>query len=61
MPDPLIPQALSASRYEAADPATLAEVVRNEAIADLHRVLAERAVEQREMGKVLPMRVGERR
>lgn len=61
MTDPLVPQALSASRYEAADPATLAEVARNEAIADLHRVLAERAAQQREMGKVLPMRVGERR
>jgi hypothetical protein len=61
MPDPLILPALSASRYEAADPATLAEVERNEAIADLHRVLAEQAAEQREMGKVLPMRIGERR
>jgi len=61
MPDPLIPQALSASRYETADPATVADVESNAAVADLHRVLAERAVEQRETGKVLPMRIGERR
>lgn len=61
MPDPLNSEALAASRYETADPATIDEVERNAAITDLHRVVADRAAEQRGTGTVLPMRVGARR
>jgi hypothetical protein len=61
MPDPLLLDALHASRYYTADPATSAEVKRNENIALLNRALAERANEARQSGTVLPLRAAGRR
>jgi hypothetical protein len=61
MPVPLNSEALAASRYETVDPATIGEVERNAAIADLQRLVADRAAVLRGTGKVLPMRVGGRR
>ena len=61
MPDPLLFDALHASRYYNADPATAAEVTRNENIALLQRVLAERENDASQSGIVLPLRAAGRR
>lgn len=61
MQDPLPSAALAASRYETADPATGAELKRNEAVRALHLALARSAGAQEPAGAVLQLRAGQRR
>ncbi|HYZ48012.1 MAG TPA: hypothetical protein VE567_03875 [Sphingomonas sp.] len=60
MPDPLLTNLLRARRYESADPATSVELAQAEAIAELDRLLVEKAL-SRAAAPVVPLRAGGRR
>jgi hypothetical protein len=60
MSDPLLTDLLSARAYETADPATLAEVARNAAIAELDGMIARKAAGQ-QPAQVVQLRANSRR
>ena len=55
MSEPSFANLLSVRCYESADPATLAELARNERIAALDRLIAEKA-DEKQPATVLPLR-----